>query len=104
MTEEPKPQLIREKLDVCELDKARMAILNPALIEQKKNERTIDENAKPVLETDVAGRYRDGLGPVRDATAFVQILPCRNILFTLYHGALPHHPAQPYPWCMRCRC
>ena len=66
--------MIREKLDVCELDKARMSILNPALIEQKKNERTIDENAKPVLETDDAGRHRDRLGPVRDATAFMQIL------------------------------
>jgi carbon-monoxide dehydrogenase catalytic subunit len=50
MPEEPKPQLIREKLDVCELDKARMSILNPALIEQKKEERTIDENAKPMLK------------------------------------------------------
>jgi carbon-monoxide dehydrogenase catalytic subunit len=50
MPEEPKPQLIREKLDVCELDKARMALLNPALIEQMKNDRTTDENAKPVLE------------------------------------------------------
>jgi carbon-monoxide dehydrogenase catalytic subunit len=50
MNEEPKPQLIRERLDVCELDRARMSLLNPALIEQKKEERTIDENAKPVLE------------------------------------------------------
>jgi hypothetical protein len=32
MTEEPKPQLIREKLDVCELDRARMSLLNPAAI------------------------------------------------------------------------
>jgi carbon-monoxide dehydrogenase catalytic subunit len=50
MTEEPKPQLIRERIDVCELDRAKMSLMNPALIEQKKNERTTDENAKPVLE------------------------------------------------------
>jgi carbon-monoxide dehydrogenase catalytic subunit len=62
MTEEPKPQLIREKLDVCELDRARMSLLNPALIEQKKNERTIDENAKPVLEL----MMREGIESVWD--------------------------------------
>ena len=62
MTDEPKPQLIRERLDVCELDKARMAILNPALIEQKKNERTIDENAKPILELTL----REGIETVWD--------------------------------------
>ena len=50
MAEEPKPTLIRERLDVCELDRARMSLLNPVLIEQKKNERTTDENAKPILE------------------------------------------------------
>jgi anaerobic carbon-monoxide dehydrogenase catalytic subunit len=50
MTDEPKPVMIQEKLEVCELDRARMALLNPALIEQKKEARTIDENAKPVLE------------------------------------------------------
>jgi carbon-monoxide dehydrogenase catalytic subunit len=62
MTEEPKPQLIREKLDVCELDRARMSLLNPALIEQKKNERTIDENAKPVLDL----MMREGIETVWD--------------------------------------
>ncbi len=50
MTDEPKPVMIQEKLEVCELDRARMALLNPALIEQKKEARTIDENAKPLLE------------------------------------------------------
>ena len=62
MTEEPKPQLIRERLDVCELDKARIVLLNPALIEQKKNERTIDETAKPVLEM----MMREGVETVWD--------------------------------------
>ena len=62
MTDEPKPQLIRERLDVCELDRARMSLLNPVLIEQKKNERTIDENAKPVLELTI----REGVETVWD--------------------------------------
>ena len=62
MPEEPKPQLIRERLDVCELDRARMSLLNPALIEQKKNERTTDENAKPVLEL----MMREGIETVWD--------------------------------------
>jgi len=62
MIDEPKPQLIRERLDVCELDRARMSLLNPVLIEQKKNERTIDENAKPVLELTI----REGIETVWD--------------------------------------
>ncbi|ABS55402.1 carbon-monoxide dehydrogenase, catalytic subunit [Methanoregula boonei 6A8] len=48
--QEPKPVLVRERIDVCELDRARMSLMNPALIEQKKKERTIDENAKPLIE------------------------------------------------------
>ena len=50
MEEEPKPAIVRERIDVCELDRARMSLLNPALIEQKKEARTIDENAKPLIE------------------------------------------------------
>lgn len=62
MAKEPEPQLIRERLDVCELDRARMSLLNPALIEQKKNERTTDENAKPILELTM----KDGIETVWD--------------------------------------
>lgn len=50
MTNEPEPRLVRERLDVCELDRARMSLLNPQLVEEKKEERTIDENSKPLLE------------------------------------------------------
>lgn len=50
MAEEPKPVIVRERLDVCELDRARMSLLNPALIAQKLEARTIDENAKPLIE------------------------------------------------------
>jgi len=49
MAEEPKPVLVPERLDVCELDRARMSLLNPALIAQKIEAQTIDENAKPLL-------------------------------------------------------
>jgi len=64
MTEEPKPQLIRERLAVCELDRARMSLLNPVLIEQKKNERTIDENGKPVLRDVFTIKSRKYLIPI----------------------------------------
>jgi carbon-monoxide dehydrogenase catalytic subunit len=50
MTEEPKPTLVREKIEVCELDRARLALMNPQLIEQKREERTFDEGTKPFVE------------------------------------------------------
>jgi carbon-monoxide dehydrogenase catalytic subunit len=73
MPEEPKPQLIREKLDVCEIDRARMSLLNPELIEQKKNERTTDENAKPVLEL----MMKEGIETVWDRFEMQQP-PCKH--------------------------
>ncbi|MCU0630131.1 MAG: anaerobic carbon-monoxide dehydrogenase catalytic subunit [Methanoregulaceae archaeon] len=72
MAEEPKAILIRERLDVCELDRARMALMNPVLIEQKKNDRTIDENAKPVLELTM----REGMETVWDRFEMQQP-PCK---------------------------
>jgi carbon-monoxide dehydrogenase catalytic subunit len=72
MTDEPKPIIIQERLDVCELDRARMALLNPALIEQKKEARTIDENAKPLLEMTM----RDGIETVWDRYE-IQQPPCK---------------------------
>ena len=62
MTDEPKPIIIQERLEVCELDRARMALLNPVLIEQKTEARTIDENAKPMLEMTM----REGIETVWD--------------------------------------
>lgn len=50
MTGEKKPQIVREKVDVCELDRARLSLMNPALIEQKRESRTFDETAKPFIE------------------------------------------------------
>jgi carbon-monoxide dehydrogenase catalytic subunit len=72
MTDEPKPIIIQERLDVCELDRARMALLNPAIIEQKKEARTIDENAKPLLEMTM----RDGIETVWDRFEMQQP-PCK---------------------------
>ena len=70
--EEPKPVPARERLDVCELDRARMSLMNPALIEQKKQERTIDENAKPLLEM----AMKEGLETVWDRHEMQQP-PCK---------------------------
>jgi hypothetical protein len=64
MTEEPKPKLVQERLAVCELDRARMSLLNPALIAHKKEERTIDENAKPVLRDVSTIKSRKYLIPI----------------------------------------
>jgi len=50
MAEEKKPRVVRERIEVCELDRARLALMNPALIEQKKESRTFDEAAKPFVE------------------------------------------------------
>jgi carbon-monoxide dehydrogenase catalytic subunit len=73
MAEEPVPELIREKLEVCELDRARMSLLNPALIDQKKNERTTDENAKPILEL----MMKEGIETVWDRFEMQQP-PCKH--------------------------
>ena len=72
MTDEPKPIIIQGRLDVCELDRARMALLNPALIEQKKEARTIDENAKPLIEMTM----REGIETVWDRFEMQQP-PCK---------------------------
>ena len=72
MTDEPKPIIIQERLEVCELDRARMALLNPVLIEQKTEARTIDENAKPMLEMTM----REGIETVWDRFEMQQP-PCK---------------------------
>jgi len=72
MAEEPKPVLIRERLDVCELDRARMSLMNPALIAQKLESRTIDENAKPLLEMTM----KEGIETVWDRFEMQQP-PCK---------------------------
>ncbi len=49
--------------------------MNPALIEQKKNERTIDENAKPILDL----MMREGIETVWDRFEMQQP-PCKFCL------------------------
>ena len=73
MAEESKPVLVRERLDVCELDRARMSLLNPALIAQKIEARTIDENAKPILEMTM----KEGIETVWDRFEMQQP-PCKH--------------------------
>jgi len=50
MAEEPEPTLIGERIEVCELDRARLSLMNPALVEEKREARTADESAKPFIE------------------------------------------------------
>ncbi|HON80809.1 MAG TPA: anaerobic carbon-monoxide dehydrogenase catalytic subunit [Methanoregulaceae archaeon] len=73
MTEETKPILIGERQDVCELDRARLALMNPELIEQKKEERTFDEAAKPFVEMTM----REGIETVWDRFEMQQP-PCKQ--------------------------
>ncbi len=102
MTDEPKPVIVQERLDVCELDRARMALLNPALIEQKKEARTIDENAKPLLEITM----KEGHETVWDRFEMQQP-PCKycesgTLLCPLYDGAVSYHSSPSHPrglWC-----
>jgi carbon-monoxide dehydrogenase catalytic subunit len=72
MSEEPKPILIGEKPDVCELDRARLALMNPQVIEQKREERTFEETAKPFIELTM----REGIETVWDRFEMQQP-PCK---------------------------
>ncbi|MFA5294822.1 MAG: anaerobic carbon-monoxide dehydrogenase catalytic subunit [Methanoregulaceae archaeon] len=72
MSEEPKPVLIGEKAEVCELDRARLALMNPQIIEQKKEERTFEETAKPFIELTM----REGIETVWDRFEMQQP-PCK---------------------------
>ena len=49
-TEKPKPQLVCERMETCELDRAKMSLMNPKVIHEKVEERTIDEMAKKTIE------------------------------------------------------
>lgn len=50
MAEERKPQVVRERIEVCELDLARLDLMTPALIEQNNKYRTSDEAATLVID------------------------------------------------------
>jgi carbon-monoxide dehydrogenase catalytic subunit len=46
----PKPEYIQKRICCSDVEKARLALLNPKIIAQKVEERTIDELAKPMIE------------------------------------------------------
>ncbi len=62
MKKVPKPEMIREKLVCSALERAKLALLNPDLIRQKTDERTIDTVAKPLI----AASLREGIETVWD--------------------------------------
>jgi len=49
MGEKQHPVLVGMKLETCEIDRARLSLMDPKLIEQKVQERTIDETAQEML-------------------------------------------------------
>ncbi|MBN2735086.1 MAG: anaerobic carbon-monoxide dehydrogenase catalytic subunit [Methanomicrobiaceae archaeon] len=50
MGEEKMSVLVGKRIETCDIDRAKMSLLNPAVVKQKSKERTIDECAKKVLE------------------------------------------------------
>ena len=62
MEKKIKPVLVEKKLDTCEIDRARMSLMNPDLIEEKVQERTIDETAQEMLRHTL----REGIETVWD--------------------------------------
>ncbi|MEN6396805.1 MAG: hypothetical protein ABFC78_10015 [Methanoregula sp.] len=48
--EKPKPGQVRERLIICEIDRARISRMNPALTAQKPEERRIHETTKTLIE------------------------------------------------------
>lgn len=49
-TKKPTLHLVGEKMETCELDRAKMSLMNPKIIHEKVEERTIDEMAKKVID------------------------------------------------------
>jgi carbon-monoxide dehydrogenase catalytic subunit len=68
----PSPELIQKKLACSAVERAKMALMNPELIRQKVEERTIDELAKPII----ADSLRDGVETVWDRYEMQQP-PCK---------------------------
>jgi carbon-monoxide dehydrogenase catalytic subunit len=55
MDEEKKGKYVQKKMECTILERAKMSLLNPALIQQKIDERTTDTVAKPVLQRTLEG-------------------------------------------------
>ncbi|MDT8357948.1 MAG: anaerobic carbon-monoxide dehydrogenase catalytic subunit [Methanomicrobiaceae archaeon] len=58
----PDPDYVRKRIVCSDVERARESLLNPNIIEQKKEERTIDELAKPLIEVCL----KDGIETVWD--------------------------------------
>ncbi len=50
MAKTPPPEYVQKRIFCSDVEKARMALMNPDLIRQKSEERTIDELAKPMIK------------------------------------------------------
>lgn len=72
MEDIPKPTLVEKKLETCEIDRARLSLMNPAAIEEKVQGRTIDETAQEMLRHTL----REGVETVWDRYEMQQP-PCK---------------------------
>ena len=50
MAKTPPPEYVQKRIFCSDVEKARMSLMNPELIRQKSEKRTIDELAKPMIE------------------------------------------------------
>ncbi|MBN1431495.1 MAG: anaerobic carbon-monoxide dehydrogenase catalytic subunit [Methanomicrobiaceae archaeon] len=62
MEENPKPAIVGRKLETCELDRAKMSLMNPKVIEEKSSGRTIDDLAVKMIQHTM----REGIETVWD--------------------------------------
>ncbi len=62
MTKEPKPEIVAGKVGISDVERAKMSLMNPGLIRQKVDERTIDDLAKPLIGLSL----REGIDTVWD--------------------------------------
>lgn len=58
----PDPEYVQKRIVCSDVERARESLLNPKIIEQKKEERTIDELAKPLIEVSL----KEGIETVWD--------------------------------------
>jgi carbon-monoxide dehydrogenase catalytic subunit len=62
MAKTPAPEYVQKRIFCSDVEKARMALMNPELIREKSEQRTIDELAKPMIEK----ALREGIETVWD--------------------------------------
>jgi carbon-monoxide dehydrogenase catalytic subunit len=72
MAEEPKPEPVGGRAEIPDIERAKMSMMNPRLIQQKVDERTVDELAKPMI----ALSLQEGIDTVWDRFELQQP-PCK---------------------------